>query len=214
MKDFFFHKSSYVILFFGPDGSGKSTLAQSIADELRRRELPVKVSWMRGSHTVVSLVAPFLSMFQTFKGADNPYYHITIPSSMKRFWQTLEFLSAIPIILCRYVLLNLSGISVVGERCFLDLVVWVAIVTRDESYLNRFSSRFLNCLALKSYARVYVTADLNTLLKRRNDVSAEMLSKQQKLYRKISITSGAFTLDTTGKTLKESAHLLKIMLKI
>jgi hypothetical protein len=67
---------------------------------------------------------------------------------------------------------------------------------------------------MKSDARVYVTADLNTLLKRRNDVSAEMLSKQQRLYEKLSIMVGAYTLNTTGKSAESSLKKLMLMLEI
>jgi hypothetical protein len=213
MKDAF-ARPPYLILFFGPDGSGKSSLAQGMAENLRDKGLRVKVSWMRGTHTFASFIALFLSKFKTFQGTDNPYYKIRIPPPMKRFWQILEFFSAMPVILFRYFLQKLFGVSVIGERCFLDLIVWVAMVTQDESYVNGFSSRFLNSLALKSYARVYVTADVNTLLRRRNDVSAEILSKQQRLYERVSITSKAFTLDTTGKSVDDSLQRLKIQLAL
>jgi DNA polymerase III delta prime subunit len=203
----------YVVLFFGPDGSGKTTLAHCLADSLRSKRMRVRVSWMRGSHTFVSFIAPVLAKFKTFQGSDNPYYDIRIPFSMTRLWQSLEFFSALPVILGRYIIQESMGVSVVGERCFLDFIVWVAMVTRDESYLNNFSSRFLNALAQKSYACVYVTADSDTILKRRTEVSAEMLNKQQRLYRKLSKKNGILTLDTTGKGTDESFRLLQQYLK-
>ena len=203
-----------MILFFGPDGSGKSTITSALAENLEAKGLRVKISWMRGTHTFVSRIAFFLSKFEVFEGSDNPYYNIDIPPTMKKMWQILEFFSVLPIILFRYVFPRLFGFFVIGERSVIDFIVWVAITTQDESYLNRFPSRFLLNLAHKSYARVYITADLNTLLSRRSDVSAEMLSKQQRLYEKLSITVGAYTINTSGKSAESSLEKLMLLLEI
>jgi thymidylate kinase len=203
-----------MILFFGPDGSRKTTLALGLAEILRARDLRVKVSWMRGTDTFASFIASFLSKFQVFQGQDNPYYQLSIPSSMRRLWQILEFSAAISVVLLRFVIPELFGFWIIGKRCFLDFVVWAAIVTRDESYLNSLPSKFLRKLALKSFARVYVTADLDTLLKRRSPVSVEMMNKQQSLYEELSTAVGAYTLNTTGKRVASSLKKLMLMLEI
>ncbi len=213
-KDFSLKKPNYMILFFGPDGSGKSTLAQALFEALRAKGLRVKLSWMRGTHTFASSIAFFLSKFRVFEGTDNPYYNISVPSSMKGFWQVLEFSSVIPIVLFKFVFPRFLGFCVIGERCFVDFIVWVAIVTRDESYLGKLSSRFFQRLALKSYARVYVTADTSALLKRRSDVSATMLRKQQSLYEKLANTVEAYIINTTGKSSESSLEKLMLLLEI
>ena len=88
-----------IICFFGPNGSGKSTLAKALAREFEYRRFRTLVSWMRGTHTLASMLARFLSKFATFKGSDNPYYGISIPNNAKRVWQLIEFISVLPILL-------------------------------------------------------------------------------------------------------------------
>jgi len=90
-----------LIYFFGPDGSGKTTVAKALARELESHSFNVKISWMRGTHTLASLLARFLSKFTIFRGPDNPYYGISVPCGMRRLWQLLEFISVLPVLLFR-----------------------------------------------------------------------------------------------------------------
>jgi len=88
----------------------------NLAEKLKGRSLKVRLSWMRGTYTLASLLARFLSKFAPFRGSDNPYHGISIPSSARRIWQLLEFISTLPILLTRFVLSSLLGYVVVAER--------------------------------------------------------------------------------------------------
>jgi len=195
-----------IICFFGPDGSGKTTIATSLAEKLRR--LKIKRSWMRGTHTLASMLARFLSKFATFKGPNNPYYGISIPSRMKRLWQLIEFISVLPILLVRFMLPSLLGYIVIAERYIPDFLVWVVITTDDPSYLSSISARFLLALALRAKAKIYVKAKLQKLIERRMDMDPSFIMKQLILYEKLAESMNSLILDTTNRSVDESMNSL------
>jgi len=197
-----------LICFFGPDGSGKTTLAKALARELEGRSFNVRISWMRGTHTLASMLATFLFKFATFRGLDNPYYGISIPSHMKKLWQLIEFVSAFPILLTRFMLPSLLGCTVIAERYIPDFIVWVVITTDDPSYLSSIGARFLLALALRAKAKIYVKADLQKLIERRMDMDPSFIMKQLILYEKLAEGMNSLTLDTTNKSVDESMKSL------
>jgi len=198
-----------IICFFGPDGSGKTTIARSPAEKLRSMGLKIKLSWMRGTHTLASMLARLLSKFTTFKGPDNPYYGIFIPSRLKRLWQLIEFMSVLPILLYRFMLPSLFGYTVIAERYLPDFLAWVSLTTRDSDYFRRVEARFLLALSMKADVRVYVTASEAELAKRRGgEVNHKFLSKQLKLYDDLVKLVGAYKIDTSGRSVKEALNEL------
>jgi ABC-type dipeptide/oligopeptide/nickel transport system ATPase component len=199
-----------IICFFGPDGSGKTTVVNLLIQQLNDGNIKNRKAWMRGSHTFVSVLAKFMSKFDTFKGKDNPYYQIQIPSTFQRPWQILEFVSVLPVILFKFTLPNLLKYYVVGERYTPDFLTWVSITTRDKYYLQRFEAKFLLALSSKAHSKIYVTAAIAALLQRRKE-NSDSLSRQLEIYEQIASILQAYTLDTTDKTAQQSiVYLLNL----
>lgn len=191
-----------IIYFFGPDGAGKTTLVSGLAREIRKHH-KVKLSWMRGSHTFASFLAKILSRFDFFKGSENPYYKINIPTKLRSLWQFLEFISALPIIFMRFLLPSLMGYWIIADRYTLDLTVWISLTTRDSSFLGKIYAKVLIALAKKANAKFYVKADIQTLRSRRGE-NISYLNKQISLYDKLSQIIGAKIIDTTKKSAQDA----------
>ena len=202
-----------LICLFGPDGSGKTTLARALARELEDRGFNVRISWMRGTHTLASLLARLLSKFASFRGSDNPYYGISIPNSMKRLWQLIEFVSVLLILLIKFALPRFLGYIVVAERYLPDFLVWVLLTTRDIGYLRSLEAKFILVLSMKADVKVYVTASETELARRRSgEADHEFLRKQLKLYDNMAKLIRAYKIDTTERDVKETlGYLLNLI---
>jgi hypothetical protein len=184
-------------------------MAKALAKNLENHNSKVKISWMRGTHTLASILARSLSKLAVFKGSDNPYYGISIPSGMKRLWQLLEFVSALPILLTKFILPSILGYTVIAERYIPDFLAWVSTTTRDEDYLERLEARFMLALSAKANIRIYVTASEVELIKRRNgEVGQKFLSRQLKLYDMLAKLINAYKIDTTDRSIKETLNEL------
>ena len=198
-----------IICFFGPDGSGKTTIAKALMKELKSKGFKVIVSWMRGTHTLASLLAKLLSQFNAFKGSDNPYYGISIPNGMKRIWQLIEFVSVLPILFIRFMLPRFLGYIIVAERYLPDFLVWVSLTTRDTGYLRSLEAKFMLTLSIKADVKIYMTASETELVRRRSgEVDHEFLRKQLKLYDNMAELIRAYKIDTTGRGVEETLGCL------
>jgi len=193
------------VSLFGPDGSGKTTLARILVKILKQNGIKTKISWMRGSHTLASILARLLSKFRTFQGPCNPYYHICIPPSLKTLWIWIEFYSMLPILLLRFILPTALGYLVVAERGLIDFLVWITMTARQPRVLTSIIGRFTMALARKTSTNIYIRADLKTLQKRRpTSPEASSLSIQLKIYDAIAKAFEIPTIDTSNISVAES----------
>ena len=156
---------------------------------------------MRGSHTLVSILFRFLSKFDSYSGNVNPYYNVTLPKRMARLCWLLEYISALPVILLRFVLPSLFGYVVIADRYVLDLVVWVSLITGEPSFCRSFLARHLISLAGNTKVKFFVVADLRELAQRSGE-DISVLRNQLDLYN--SLRDGANVLDTTNKSPKKT----------
>lgn len=191
---------------FGADGSGKTSIARRVAAYLRGRGLRVSVAWVRGSHTLASLLARMLSRASAFRGACNPYYRICIPPAMRRLWVFIEFASVLPVVLARFAAPRLLGRVVVAERCPLDFLVWLVVTLRDTSVVGSFYGRSTISLSRLLCSRIlYVRAGVEALLSRRRGSGEEQLIPLElRVYDRLAEALGAPRIDTTGRSVDES----------
>jgi thymidylate kinase len=178
------------ICLFGPDGSGKTTVAKILVACLRRRGVRARISWMRGTHTAASLLARLLRRLG-LKGASNPYYGIDVPPALYRLWWALEFLSALPVWIARYAIPR----HVVGDRCLVDLVVWVAATT-NVRFLRTVWARAALALA-RRHTLVYLHADPKTAESRRAGPRPPNPPLTYALYRALARAIEAITIDAS-----------------
>ncbi|MCK4444137.1 MAG: thymidylate kinase [Thermoplasmata archaeon] len=194
-----------IIYLFGPDGSGKTTLAKRLVRDLSRNGQKVRYSWMRGSHTAASIAARLFAKLDSYKGKDNPYYGITVPERLTRFWQALECLSVAPVILLRFVLPHRLGFTVVADRYTIDFIVWVGTTTVDAGFVQGFIAKCAAYLARECELLMFVTADPETLVKR-SGMDIDFLRRQNQMY--LSFVKrhslNVYTIETSEKSVDHS----------
>ena len=195
-----------LLCFFGVDGSGKSTLARRVAAYLRARGFHTTIVWMRGTHTIASVLARILAYFPLFRGSCNPYYKVCIPLKMRRLWLWIEFISVLPVIVLRFAVPKLFGRVVVAERSFIDFLVWLVVTLRWCEVVRGFIGKSVVSLQLSLCDRVvYIRADPDTLLARRKGSPEEhLIPVQLRIYDVVARAIGAPVVDTSEGTVDQS----------
>lgn len=195
-----------VLCFFGADGSGKSTLARLVALHFSLKGYRVGVSWLRGTHTLASLLARFLSRFETLRGPCNPYYSICIPGKLRSLWLLLELVSVLSVVLWRFMLRRRLLDLVVAERSPVDFLVWLILTLRSTEVASSIVGRVVLALSLRVCdGLVYVRADRGVLVERRKGESEEaLIPVQLAIYDGVASALGVDTVDTTSSSIRDS----------
>jgi hypothetical protein len=96
---------------------------------------------------------------------------------------------------------------VIAERSIPDFIVWIMTTLRFRKRFSVFSLPWIFLLKLcnKQDQMIYVKASLDTLIARRTQ-QAELIRTQLPIYDRIAKLVGAYTVDTTYKTAKDSLN--------
>jgi thymidylate kinase len=206
-----------MILFFGPDGAGKTTLARMLKKYfLKQGKCKVRISWIRGTHTLALAIASFLSKFNNMKGTDNPYFNIKIREKDK-IWQFIEFISLIPLMLLRYYIPDKIGYIVIGERCPIDSLVWIMQTTKDSKYFKTIFGRFLLYFSSNADLVFFITANQEILIKRRlnekiNFLQLYLYDKIYEILKRSYSELKIYRIETSCESVERSLHKM-IMIK-
>ncbi len=205
-----------IICIFGPDAAGKTTLSNALRLLLRKRGFKVDCVWIRGTHTIASLMARFLFRFKTLRGNCNPYYGICIPPRLKRLWAVLEFTSALPLLIVRFMLNRIRYDVIIAERCPIDTLAWIVLTLRDFSLLRLLVLRALLAISLRLCRyRIYVYASQRVLKKRlmeRGEHNVIPIEAQLAFYDVIARHINALCIDTESMTIMKCVYeILKVL---
>ena len=203
------------IIFMGPDGSGKSTQARNIARMLTNRGFKVRFCWIRGPHSIASILSRFLiklGYFRLIETSESSYkvFDPKLLTGLGALWGFIEFLSVLPWIITRMYLPLLLGRIVVADRYILDTIVY-ALYYVGPGFMNVWG-KILLCMVPKDSFLICMDADTHVLLERRRNepLTMDYLIFQRKAYKKLTKQIGAVTMDTTNNNPAETFQAIKI----
>ena len=205
---------SNIICFFGPDGAGKTTISKYLNAYLHYQGIRSKRMWIRGTHSLASILAKILSNFNVYKGPCNPYYRICIPSKMKPLWLWLEFISVLPVILIRLAIPKLFRRYIIAERSLIDFLIWLIVTLRQNSIIKSSISKIILSLEYSLCDKIiYIYADIDVLLHRRKNSGDKLLIPLIfNIYNNISKIPNILYINTSNKPIIESVQeILKLM---
>ncbi len=199
----------YRICICGPDGAGKTTVLKLVRYLLERKfKLRTMYMWMRGTHTIASLLARILAKFSSFRGIDIPHYNVRIPERMKSLWAFLESLSAILYLVPRLILAQVARVDILlADRCLIDTFVWICTTLRSVKLARSPQLRLLLLVNENIFNKtLYLTANISTLIRRKREYSLRFVLYQVAIYNVLSRYLGYTKIDTTSDNVVRTAQ--------
>lgn len=200
------------IVFVGVDGTGKTSLAKLLIKYLRKKDLGVRYVWIKSLHLLAYYISCIFETFNRFEIIKNPNgivikrFNVKVLRSLCDIWPFIEFISILPWIILKVYLPILFGYTVVADRYLIDTIVTVSTRVGNRDLSEGFFGRLLLRFMPKDSVIILLIADLNTILRRREDVeyTYKELQHQISLYRSLARRFNAYEIDTTEVSLKEN----------
>jgi len=198
------------IALTGIDGSGKTVIAKTIATLLLKKNVKVKILWIKSLHTLAYLIYCFFKKtwgteyIVNSKGRIVEHFTTQYMEKMGKLWGLIEFLSIIPWILIANILRYMNYI-VICDRYLVDFLATVSLRVKDPLWWAKsILGKFLLALQFK-VRTVHLKIPVNTVLERRPDVehSPDELRTLIATYRVIAKTINAVEVVNENRSLKE-----------
>ena len=198
-----------MVIFFGPDGVGKTTQSRLVLKYLASRNRRVSFVWIRGGHTLAFVLSKLfvrLGYYQTVRTPSGSSYRVFDPRllpKLSHLWALIEFVSVLPIILYKVYLRRILGYTIVADRYVVDTVVYLSYWLGPAA---RTVSKFLLRLVPQDAVMIHLDAETPVLKARLLDDTSPMgfVVYQRMLYRRLSASLGAATIDTTNRGIEET----------
>ncbi|MHA1834222.1 MAG: hypothetical protein ACTSV7_09530 [Candidatus Baldrarchaeia archaeon] len=182
-------KDASLIHFFGPDGAGKTTQVDLLVNFFKKRGVQTRKCWVRSPHTLAYILWRLFVKIGFYRIIWNPFgVGIKIPAvdrnrALKNFWSLAEFFSVLPHIAIRKILMS-RGYKIIAERYILDTITTIAFFVNDINFIRSRLARVLIRFIPKDAILIFVDADFETILQRREPLFYERIRKQKNPKRK------------------------------
>jgi len=222
-------KNPRCIVISGIDGSGKTTLVSWLVKYLRSKGYRAKYVWIKSKHTFAYLISQILEPLGWQRTFRNPNgiiisrFELYDSRFARKVWPTIEFLSALPLIIFKVKLPLLLGYRIVLDRYMIDTITSIALSTKNMKFADSFLGRLLLKMMPKGSASILLDIDLSTVLERRPDIeySYDEIRNAIGLYRTLTRKMKSVSLDTdtlaveqTKKRVLELFFVTELMPKV
>jgi thymidylate kinase/predicted nucleotidyltransferase len=207
----------FLICLIGTDGSGKTTLADKLVNELDLKGYSAKYVWFRFPRflTFVILLVSKLTGFTKYKNYGK--YHIVLHyfhlSPFRVIYPLVVLVDMIAYYIVKVWVPLKLGYIIVCDRWVYDILIDVALDTRNPHFLDTFVGRLLCSFATEARIIFLLDAPDHVLNARRPEACLDPYTNERRsLYHRFSILSGVYSVNSNTDfdiTWKNLLNLLK-----
>jgi len=207
-----------LIHLFGPDGAGKTTHMHLMVDHLRKSGRRARTVWLRSPHLITDLLwrkyklqGKYQRAMYNPAGVFHPRLHLPDSGPAKGLWTILDICGVLPLAVLRVHPFAWNGYTLVAERYVIDSIVTLAFFLEDPTFLDGMAARLLESLLPSDTRMVFLDADYDQILKRRDDEAEpeEFIEFQRVHYAKMAKRHNALYIYTPDHPKSEVHQMIR-----
>ncbi len=197
-------RKTNLYIITGMDGTGKTTLAKFIIDHLNCAGYRTRYVWMRHHHTIAFLLSQILiklgweTEFINQNNVKVRRFDIKKQYISQMIWLFIEYISVIIKIFFSVYIPILLGYKVVTDRYIIDTIITLKLQMKTRSFKK--IEKILMSLIPKNARIIVLTANISTILERRNDIefTYEEILTGLKYYEEYSLNNNLYIFNTSN----------------